>query len=83
MLTSKSKGDQLCIYWLSIVLRNALSGPRWSLCHRDWNRGWKQMGCMKLCGNLHITPEPGHGLRPIIPGPGSAKYEFQDIDWFL
>ena len=27
----------------------------------------EQVGCMKLCGSFHITPEPGHGPRPIVP----------------
>ena len=39
------------------------------------------MGCMKLYGSFHITPEPKQGLRPIdhycsgpcsCLGPGSA-----------
>ena len=39
------------------------------------------MGCMKLCGNFHITPEPGQGPRSIVPhcsghGPGSTQCEF-------
>ena len=25
-----------------------------------------KMGCMKLCGSFHITPEPGQGLRHIV-----------------
>ena len=31
------------------------------------------MGCKKLCGSFHITPEPGQGLIPIVThcsGPG-------------
>ena len=45
------------------------------------------MGCMKLYGHFHITPEPGQGPRPIVPhcwcpgqcsclGPGSVQSEY-------
>ena len=40
----------------------------------DRNRDQEQMGCMKLCGKIHITPEPGQGPRPYVPhcsGPSS------------
>ena len=35
-------------------------------CNRDQDRDREQMGCMKLCGSFHITPEPGQGLIPIV-----------------
>ena len=31
------------------------------------------MGCMKLCESFHITPEPGQGLRAIVPHSSSPS----------
>ena len=50
------------------------------------------MGCVKLCGSFHITPEPGQGLRPIVIhcfspslcgcfGPGSVQCEYTIMIW--
>ena len=55
----------------------------------ETGKDWEQMGCMKLCGSFHITPEEGQGLRPIVPyysspgpclGPGFAECEYT-IKW--
>ena len=46
-----------------------------------------KMGCMKLRGSFHITPEQGQGLRHIVPhcsghshcsclGPSTAQCEY-------
>ena len=40
------------------------------------------MGYLKVCGSLHITPEPGHGPRPIVPpgsSPGLAQCEYSIV----
>ena len=64
--------------------------PLWHIhTDRNWDRDrdWEQMGCRKLCGSFHITPELGWVLRPIVPhcsgsgpctsfGLGSSHYEY-------
>ena len=35
--------------------------------NRERDRDREEMGCMKLCESFHITPEPEHVPRPIVP----------------